>query len=89
MARINVTSNLPEGKLLLDTVNLIQQCRAALARNNNIFDYTRAGADFTALGTALGVTAGEAATLYSRLRAIENTMNGGDFVNLSDVDQGG
>lgn len=88
MARKNINPNLPEGKLLLDTVSLIQQCRAALARNNAIFDFTRAGADFTPLGAALGVTAAEAAELYSRLRAIETTMNGVDFINLSDVDQG-
>lgn len=89
MARKNIDSTLPEGKLLLDTVSLIQQCRAALKRNNDIFDFTRLGANFAPLGTALGVTEGEAAELYGRLRAIEATMNGVDFVNLSDVDQGG
>lgn len=88
MARINVNSNLSEGKLLLETIDSIQKCRAMLARNNNIFDYTRAGADFAPLGTALGCSAAEAATLYSRMRSIESTMNGVDFVNLSDVDQG-
>lgn len=88
MARINVNPNLPEGALLLGVVNLLQQCRAALARNNNIFDFTRSGADFSPLGVALGISAADAATLYSRLRAIETTMNGVDFVNLSDVDQG-
>lgn len=88
MARIVVNAGLIEGKLLLNVTSMIQNVRATLARTNNIMDFTRSGADFTALGVALGCTAGEASTLYSRFRAIETTMNGTDFVNLSDVDQG-
>lgn len=88
MARILVNPNLVEAKLMLDVVSAIQKVRALNARACNIWDFTRAGADFTALGAALGCTAAEAATLYSRFRAIETAMNGVDFVNLSDVDQG-
>jgi hypothetical protein len=88
MARIAINAALVEGKLLLDMTAAIQKVRAQLARNNNIMDLTRAGADFTPLGAALGCTATEASTLYSRFRSIETTMNGIDFVNLSDVDQG-
>lgn len=89
MARINVNPALVESQLLLEVVGDIQRVRAKLARYDNIFDLTRAGADFTALGAAWGVSAGEAATLYARMRSIEGTMNGVDFQNLSDVDQGG
>lgn len=88
MARIVVNAGLIEGKLLLGVTDLIQQVRARLTRVNKIMDLTRAGADFTALGVALGCTTGEAATLYSRFTSIEATMNGIDFTNLSDVDQG-
>jgi len=89
MSRIPLdVANKIEAKLVLDMVSLIQNCRATLARTNNILDYTRSGADFAPLGTALGCSAGEAATLYSRFRSIETTMNGADFVNLSDIDQG-
>jgi hypothetical protein len=37
---------------------------------------------------ALGCSAQEAETLYGRFRAIETAMNGPDFQNLSEVDQG-
>lgn len=88
MARINVDGTKFEGRLLLNVTDMIQRVRAQLARTNNIMDLTRAGADFTALGVALGCTAAEASTLYARMRAIEVTMSGVDFTNLSDVDQG-
>lgn len=88
MARINVNPALPESKLLLDTIDQIQTVRAALARTNNIMDYTRSGADFSPLATALGCSAAEAEAVYSQMKSIEATMNGGDFVNLSQLDQG-
>lgn len=88
MARISVNAGLVEGKMLLDAIDQLQRVRARLARANNIMDFTRSGGDFTALGTALGVSPADAATLYARMRAIEATMNGTDFVNLADVDQG-
>lgn len=88
MARIVVNASFIEAKLLLNVVSAIQNVRALNSRCCNIMDLTRAGGDFSALGTALGCSAAEAATLYSRMRAIETTMNGADFVNLSDVDQG-
>lgn len=88
MARKNIDSTKVQGKLLLDVTSQIQRVRANLARLCNIMDFTRAGPDFSALGTALGVSANEAEELYSRYRAIETTMNGTNFTNLSDVDQG-
>lgn len=88
MSRINVNPDLVEAQVMLRVTSLIQKVRAENARACNIWDYTRAGADFTALGTALGCSAADAATLYSRFRAIETAMNGTDFVNLSEVDQG-
>lgn len=88
MPRIVVNPGFVEGKLLLDVTSLIQRTRAQLARVNNIMDFTRAGSDFAPLAAALGCTAGEAATLYARYVAIKNTMDGVDFVNLSEVDQG-
>lgn len=88
MSRMTINGALFEGKLVLDVIDLIQQVRARLPRVNNVMDFTRSGADFTALGTALGLSAADAATLYARMRAIEATMNTTDFTNLSDVDQG-
>ena len=88
MARIAIDPNLPQGKLLLEVVDAIQKVRALNARACDIFDFTRAGADFAPLGAALGCTGAQASTLYSRFRAIETTMNGNDFESLADVDQG-
>lgn len=88
MARINIDSTKVQGKLVLDLTSQIQKVRANIARVCNIMDFTRAGADFTALGTALGCSAADAEILYGRYRAIETTMNGTNFTNLSDVDQG-
>lgn len=88
MARITIDPALFQAQLMLRVCSMIQKVRAENARACNIWDYTRAGADFTALGVALGCSAADAATLYSRFRAIEATMNGPDFVNLSEVDQG-
>lgn len=88
MARIEVNAALVRGKLVLDMTSAIQRVRALLKRTNDIMDFTRAGADFAPLGVALGCSSAEASTLYARFRAIEATMNGVDFVNLSDVDQG-
>lgn len=88
MARILINPQLVEGALLLGVTDRIQRVRAEIGRVCDIMDFTRAGADFAPLAAALGCTAPEAATLYARYRAIQNTMNGADFVNLSDVDQG-
>lgn len=88
MARKNVNPQLVEGKLLLDTVGRIQETRATLKRVNDIMDFTRSGADFAALGVALGVSAADAETIYARMKAIQTTMDGVDFQNLSEIDQG-
>ncbi len=88
MSRIAVDPVLVQARWMLNLVGMIQRVRAELPRHNNAMDLTRAGADFSALGTALGCSAAEAETLYSRFRAIETVMNGNDFINLSDVDQG-
>lgn len=88
MARINIDPSKVQGKLLLDLTSQIQKTRATIARVCNIMDFTRSGTDFAPLGTALGCSAADAEVLYSRYRAIETTMNGTNFTNLSDVDQG-
>lgn len=88
MARINVNSALVQSKLLLGVVDRTQRLRAEVTRVKNIEDRTRSGADFSALGTALGVTAAEAEDIYSRLVAIETALNALLFQNLADVDQG-
>lgn len=89
MSRIAVVPTLIESALLLELVGDIQRVRAKLKRYNDIFDFTRAGADFQPLGTAWGISAADAATLYSRLKSIQQSMDSVDFINLSDVDQGG
>jgi hypothetical protein len=88
MARTTINPNLPEGALMLKVVSAIEDARALNSRACNIWDYTRAGADFTALAAALGCTAQQAEALYSRFRSIETAMNGIDFQNLAEIDQG-
>lgn len=88
MARINVNPNFVEAKILLDVTSDIQRVRAKLSRVNNIMDFTRAGADFAPLAAALGCTAAEAATIYARYVSIKQAMDGVDFQNLSEIDQG-
>lgn len=88
MARINVNATLVQSKLLLGVVDRTQRLRAEVTRVKNIEDRTRSGADFSALATALGVSAAEAEDIYSRLTALETTLNTILFQNLADIDQG-
>lgn len=88
MARIEVDPEKVLSQLLLEVTSDLQNLKAKNSRLCNIMDYTRLGPNFAPLGAALGVTEGEADTLYGRHRAIEEQLDSVLFKSVYESDQG-